>query len=137
MMTTEWLLSALLLEVHVCGARHVVRPLLPLRVRSSTDIWPTSASVDVETAPIEVSADAINMLACHLIWLHRNAIVRLINGVACSSYTVNALNHALGEAMTIQGDPSCHSDAHQMPLLPIQSTPSNTLWARHASRHCA
>lgn len=96
------------------SSARLIRPLPSMSVLALAErVTIEAASVEVATAPVQISPDAVNMLACHLMWLHRDAIVRLINGAVSSNYTVSAINHALGDMMSIQGVPlRIHSWSH-------------------------
>lgn len=74
-------------------------PALP----RSTDDPQTEAEIVLESKPVLVAPEAINMLCCHLISHHRDGIVKFINSVACSSYTVDAINQAAGEMLVVTG----------------------------------
>jgi hypothetical protein len=58
---------------------------------------------DVETKPVAVAPEAVNMICHHLIAHHRDAIVRWVNSMWCSSYTVDAINGATGESLVVTG----------------------------------
>jgi hypothetical protein len=68
-----------------------------------TDDPQTEVEIVLESKPVLVAPEAINMLCCHLISHHRDGIVKFINSVACSSYTVDAINQAAGEMLVVTG----------------------------------
>ena len=76
-------------------------PALPRSIDDSDS--PTEAEIVIEFKPVLVSPEAVNMLCCHLIGHHRDGIVRFINRVACSSYTVDAINQAAGTMLVVTG----------------------------------
>ena len=73
----------------------------PPRITDYPD--PPEYSPPEYSKPVPVSPDAVNMLCRHLIGHHRAGIVRFINSVACSSYTVDAINQAAGKMLVVTG----------------------------------
>lgn len=80
---------------------------LPALPQSTDDLLEDSGSTDaeivIESKPVLVAPEAINILCCHLIAHHRVGIVNFINSVACSSFTVDAINQAAGHTLVVTG----------------------------------
>ena len=80
-------------------------PALPRSTTNSPNDSPVESPVEIviESKPVLVAPEAINMLCHLLIAHHRDGIVRFINSVACSSFTVDTINQAAGNLLVVTG----------------------------------
>lgn len=80
-------------------------PALPRSTTNSPNDSPVESPVEIviESKPVLVAPEAINMLCHLLIAHHRDGIVRFINSVACSSFTVDSINQAAGNLLVVTG----------------------------------